>query len=770
FTDTETGAEEGLAADWSRFPEPATPPEAPEEVTAEPVLAEALETLAGFDPAEAVEALEDLSFFGKATVAESEGEEKATAPVEASAAGDICRESTEDAELGRKADEETSEISLDSLLLELDAALPDIAELSPMISLDALTSYEPSAILSAGDVTDLEQTLATEEPAILSLAEFESLNFDLSDNVEEHPETPEVSLGASSQVADLAAIFENEPPPLPKAPLAQRPVFSGPESIVLTTAEAAPASFFSYQLYDAAADLVAGQIALNCELQQLRATVRSLLGITRSLGAPLESPSESLAPSGVLPEELLRLREISEDIDLALFEMEQGNADRQRQIWHVQELAREERLCTLGSLGKQLIQDLRPTAVQLNIENSTVAIDRTFANQLAALLEDLCKLLVERSIESPSERQRLGKPAIATLRMRGIAVGDTLNLEITDDGAGLPFDIFQPGAPGATIAHRCRALGIALRPDFVSSQGSRINLQLPYVLLMTRVLLLRIGAAMVAVRTEHVRDILPLPPGDGRTVIWGHRTIPWVNNAQERLRVNCRRQELPVFEVPAQENVLVVLQSENHPYALTVNACWHEQEATLQRLPGVMTLPFPFCGCAVLADGRVIPLLAPAELLLQPNEENTQLRLLEKQKRQSAREILSQRSPQLILLVDDSINVRRYLASLLEGAGFATVQARDGAEALEKLENGLQPRAIISDLEMPRMDGYTLLQRVRTREISRNVPFVVLTSRTNERHRQRAQELGATAYINKPYRNEELVSLIQRLTAPATER
>jgi len=664
---------------------------------------------------------------------------------------------------------ENPEISLDGLLIDPDATLPDMNDLSAMVSLESLTQSwevqaanpELSTALSDGDLTDLEQTLA--------MSEFEALNFDLSDDVGD--EIPSLLVpGLSNQLSDLAATFDGEPPALPKVQSVSRPIFSGMESVVFTAMEPVSTDFPGDQwstqtLYDVAADLGAGQIVLNWQLQQLRTAVRSLLSSTRNLGTTTEATPETAFPDGILPEGLLRLREISEDIDLALFEMEQTNADRQRQIWQVQELARDERLCTLGSLGQQLVQGL--TSVQLIVENSTVALDRTFMNKLAEPLGDLLKLLADCSLEEPAERQRLGKPVVGTLRIRGVAVGDTLNLEITDDGAGLPFDIFQPGAPGAPIAHRCQGLGIALRPDFTTGRGSRINLQLPYVLLMTRVLLLRIGPAMVAVRAEHVRDILVAPPGDSRTVIWGHRTIPWIN-PQDRFQVNCRRQELPVFEKPDQENVLVVLQSGDHQYALAVDACWREQEATLQRLAGGMPLSFPFCGCAVLTDGRVIPLFAPAEMLFQPNEDNTQLRLLEKQKRQSAREILTRRSPQLILLVDDSINVRRYLASVLESAGFATVQARDGLEALEKLDNGLQPGAIISDLEMPRMDGYTLLRRVRSREICRNIPFVVLTSRTNERHRQQAEELGATAYVNKPYRNEEIVSLVQRLTA--TER
>ncbi len=776
---TEAASPEGLE-DWGFEEESATVAEV--AVESEP------NCTAATTEAPSPEGLEDLTFWREAgydagLAAEMETMAEALAGLDAwleTAASTVDASSSEVPHSSQKAQEvENAEVSLDSLLTDLDAALPGMGELAAVSLESSAQPWEEAQSLSTGlsdgDVgdflEDLEQVLAVGEPAIVSPAEFEALNFDLSDDVgDEPPRLPALDFG--NRLSDLAATFDGEPPPLPKVQPVSRPLFSGPESVVLAPMESTPTALPSHSwsmqlLYEVAADLGAGQIVLNWQLQQLRTAVRSLLGHARNLGAPLEAAAETSLPNGVLPEELLRLREISEDIDLSLFEIEQANADRQRQIWQVQELAREERLCPLGSLGQQLVQGL--TSVQLIVENSTVALERSFVNKLAEPLGDLLKLLTERSLEGPTERQRLGKPVVGTIRMRGVAVGDTLSLEITDDGAGLPFDIFQPMAPGATIAHRLQALGIGLRPDFTTGRGSRINLQLPYVLLMTRVLLLRIGSAMVAVRTEHVRDLLAIPPSDSRTVIWGHRTIPWLH-PQDRIRINCRRQELPVFESPDQENVLVVLQSGDQAYGLAVQACWREQEATLQRLAGGMTLSFPFCGLAVLMDGRVIPLLAPGDLLTPSDDGNTQVRLLEKQKRQSARELLTRRSPQLILLVDDSINVRRYLASVLESAGFATVQARDGLEALEKLENGLQPGAIISDLEMPRMDGYTLLQRVRAREVSRHVPFVVLTSRTNERHRQQAEALGATAYINKPYRDEEMVSLMQRLTAPATDR
>ena len=116
-----------------------------------------------------------------------------------------------------------------------------------------------------------------------------------------------------------------------------------------------------------------------------------------------------------------------------------------------------------------------------------------------------------------------------------------------------------------------------------------------------------------------------------------------------------------------------------------------------------------------------------------------------------------------ILIIDDSINVRRFLALTLEKGGYEVEQAKDGQDALEKIESGLKVAAIICDIEMPRLDGYGFLDRINSNIDTKHIPVTILTSRSGNKHRQIAMQLGAKAYFSKPYNEQELLQTIAEL-------
>jgi len=111
--------------------------------------------------------------------------------------------------------------------------------------------------------------------------------------------------------------------------------------------------------------------------------------------------------------------------------------------------------------------------------------------------------------------------------------------------------------------------------------------------------------------------------------------------------------------------------------------------------------------------------------------------------------------------VDDSINVRLYLAKTLENAGYRVEQAKNGQEAVDKLFNGLNVEAVICDIEMPLLDGYGVLEEVKAKPQFQSLPIMMLSSRSNEKHRKLALNLGACAYFSKPYNEQELLSKIK---------
>lgn len=194
---------------------------------------------------------------------------------------------------------------------------------------------------------------------------------------------------------------------------------------------------------------------------------------------------------------------------------------------------------------------------------------------------------------------------------------------------------------------------------------------------------------------------------------------------------------------------------------IQIDRFWGEQEVTLRPISSPLPLPFGFISSTVLGDGRVIPLVDPLKLLSGCLENETIKKKTNRGSLYSSNDTLTfQPESRKILVVDDSINVRRYLALTLEKVGYQVEQAKDGQEAVEKLLSGLSVQGIICDIEMPRLDGYGVLEEVKSRPEFQKLPIVMLTSRSNEKHRKLAMRLGASAYLSKPFNENHLLQTL----------
>jgi two-component system, chemotaxis family, sensor histidine kinase and response regulator PixL len=177
-----------------------------------------------------------------------------------------------------------------------------------------------------------------------------------------------------------------------------------------------------------------------------------------------------------------------------------------------------------------------------------------------------------------------------------------------------------------------------------------------------------------------------------------------------------------------------------------------------------LKMPPGFTGCTILGDGRIVPLVDAIELirwidgdLASGNAIGSPLDLLNKQPTETAPTVAPVQRTR-ILIVDDSINVRRFVALTLEKAGYLVEQAKDGQEAIEKLQSGIQVQAVVCDVEMPRMDGYGFLSTVKGLAPFKHIPVLMLTSRSGDKHRKIAMNLGASGYFSKPFKEQELLA------------
>lgn len=176
----------------------------------------------------------------------------------------------------------------------------------------------------------------------------------------------------------------------------------------------------------------------------------------------------------------------------------------------------------------------------------------------------------------------------------------------------------------------------------------------------------------------------------------------------------------------------------------------------------VMPLPTGFMGCTILGDGHAVPLADTSKLIDWVLAQRAQQNHLSDNPYQVASAPESKEDNR-VLVIDDSINIRRVVTRTLEQAGYQVEQAKDGQEAVDKLLNGLWVDAILCDVEMPRLDGYGFLAKIKAYPKFEALPVVMMTSLAGNKHRETAYQLGALAYLTKPYDNNTLLRTLDQL-------
>jgi len=274
------------------------------------------------------------------------------------------------------------------------------------------------------------------------------------------------------------------------------------------------------------------------------------------------------------------------------------------------------------------------------------------------------------------------------------------------------------------------------------------------------------------VRTENSislklqNDVFESERSESQIIDWENYSTPLIH-LDRYLKFSQSQRLSDTDNIPVvNEPVLLIVASQNQPYAIQCDRYWGEQEIATRLVEG-MKLPTGFSSCAILG-GKVVPLVNAEkllELILTPlsNSLSDDLdgKAIASAQDLNPRQNMAQKT---IMIVDDSINVRRFLALTLEKFGYRVEQAKDGQEALEKLQTNQIIHAIICDVEMPRLDGFGFLAQSQAEDKFKHVPVVMLTSRSSNKHRQLAMNLGATDYFSKPFKEAELLETLTRLT------
>jgi chemosensory pili system protein ChpA (sensor histidine kinase/response regulator) len=451
---------------------------------------------------------------------------------------------------------------------------------------------------------------------------------------------------------------------------------------------------------------------------------------------------------------------------------------------HVQRLTR---------LVRQAASDTGKRA-ELIVQGASAELDRQSLERMVPPLEHMLRNAIVHGIERPDRRVELGKPMTGRITISLARDGAEVIIIVTDDGAGIDVKLIRDKAialgladpqakltdeeamqlilePGFSTAGRVtQSAGRGVGMDVVATEvkklggglfiesnvgeGSRFTIRLPFTLAISQALIVRVSEEIYALPLATVEGVVRLP----RNIVARHlgKEAPPFEYGGQKFRfqqlgtfVGIGATLLPETDVSMS---VVLIKAGEHSTALVTDELIGSREIVVKSLGPQISAIRGIAGATILGDGRIVVILDMGSLVRS-----------EWRSRASDTPLLDQRDRRTFaMVIDDSITVRRVTQRLLERNGMKVLTAKDGVEAMSLLQDNL-PEIILLDIEMPRMDGYEVAAHVRADPRLKHIPIVMITSRTSEKHRARAIELGVNAYLGKPYQESQLLDAIEPL-------
>ena len=491
---------------------------------------------------------------------------------------------------------------------------------------------------------------------------------------------------------------------------------------------------------------------------------------------------------------------IQQSLLKSLGETDAGLLQQARISRDVQQELMRMRAVPFSNLNERLYRIMRQTArevgkkAELEIEGGQVELDRSVLERIGAPLEHMLRNALGHGLESPQERLAAGKPESGRIAISLRQEGNEIALVVSDDGAGLDLDQLRKKAiekgvltrdqqaseaelmqlifvSGLSTADKLtqlsgRGVGMDVVRSEIASIGGRVEIAstrgrgttftvyLPLTLAVTQTVIVRAATSVLAVSSAMVEQVLRVK-ADALASLY------------EKAVIESQGRSYPLYYLPhllggrgATEiqtyNSVLLLRSGIQRIALHVDELIGNQEIVvknigpqLSRVPGVG-------GATVMGDGRIVLIVNPVQLA-----QHARSALAKTAIAPAAMAAPAAAAAPLIMVVDDSLTVRKITSRLLEREGYRVLTAKDGVDALELIKDTL-PAVMLVDIEMPRMDGFELTRTVRGDQRTRGIPIIVISSRTAEKHRDQATQLGVNAFLGKPYQESELLEQVMK--------
>lgn len=528
----------------------------------------------------------------------------------------------------------------------------------------------------------------------------------------------------------------------------------------------------------------------------------------------LQQLSRSLFESA---SDLLDLKETlsakSRDAETLLLQQSRVNTELQEGLMRTRMVPFERLVPRLRRIVRQVSGELGKAA-ELQVTNAEGEMDRSVMERMVAPLEHMLRNAVAHGLERPDVREQAGKPATGRIQLELGREGADILLVLGDDGAGINVAavrkkaierglmsadselsdqevmqfIMHAGFSTATEVTQVSGRGVGM--DVVSSeikqlggsmtiesepgQGTRFVIRLPFTVSVNRALMVMTGEDLYAIPLNTIEGIVRVSPYElealyglaqrGEPARYEYAGQNYELKYLGDLLANGQQPKLVGQTLPLP--VLLVSSSE-HAIALQVDSLVGSREVVVKSLgPQFAGVP-SLSGATILGDGRVVVIL---DLLAAIRSRYAQAglpgsaasRTLPRSAAQGGSRALH------VMVVDDSVTVRKVTSRLLERYGMRVTTAKDGVDAINQLQEH-RPDIMLLDIEMPRMDGFEVATLVRHDAQLRDLPIIMITSRTGDKHRERALEIGVNAYMGKPYQEAALLQAIGELTGRDTQ-
>lgn len=507
--------------------------------------------------------------------------------------------------------------------------------------------------------------------------------------------------------------------------------------------------------------------------------------------------------------DLLDLKETlasrNRDAETLLLQQARVNTELQEGLMRTRMVPFDRLVPRLRRIVRQVASELGKQ-VEFTVGNADGEMDRTVLERIVAPLEHMLRNAVDHGIEGAAVRAKAGKPEQGSIRLELGREGGDIVLTLSDDGAGINLDavrrkaierglmdagsdlseheilqfILEAGFSTAekvtqisgrgvgmdVVNAEVKQLGGSMSIDSVIGEGTTFRIRLPFTVSVNRALMVLSGEDLYAIPLNTIEGIVRVSPYELESYYGPDAPrFEYAGQAYELrylgdLLNNGQHPKLVGQSLPLP---VILVRSSEHAVAVQVDSLAGSREIVVKSLgPQFATVP-GISGATILGDGRVVVIL---DLLATIRELHAHLQYQVRPRLSADAGAVAEVEidrPTLVMVVDDSVTVRKVTSRLLERNGMNVLTAKDGVDAIAQLQEH-RPDIMLLDIEMPRMDGFEVANLIRHDEGLKDLPIIMITSRTGEKHRERAMSIGVNEYLGKPYQESLLLDSIEKWT------